>query len=387
MSLWLIEGFDTWWFKPGVDDSLVPIVPKWGLPIVPFAMSPTSENLRQLQLYGTMRAPMNVATKLPTSSPLTVIVGARFNRTAEQPALLCSIWEGMPAATGSRLLGGVMVASDGSLIGFQGGTWDRDAAGWGLSGQTNIVSIVNFTFPLKTPFPDIGNFWEARLSLTAAGQLSITLWAYDDNDQGVINSGASSGTVVVSPAPNMDNIYLWVSSNYSYKDTQGNLIPMHALDDLYLVIEDGIYPSHPIGPITVYTFRPVRATVSEWNTTAAGHAEAVNEDWVSHPANDPEYVWTNETNRLILWRTDTPIYDPEPVVVGIQVTAWVNFQTLPPSKLALVTRWLGSETVWQPRVGTQSDVTGLFGFITKVFPPFVTFHQLNDVEWGVMTVP
>jgi len=387
MSLWLIEGFDIKWFKPGLDNSLVPIVPKWGLPIVPFAMEPTSANLLQLQPNsGTIRAPMNVATKLPFMSPLDVIVGARFYRTGASPALLCSVWEGKPTETGSRLIGGVMVASDGSMVGFQGGSWNRDAVGWGLSEHTNFVSTPDFTFPYKEPQPHLGNFWEAHLVLNAAGQLTIELRAYDDSDQLEFDSLAS-GTITVSPPPNMNNLYLWVFSNYSYKDASGNLIPMHALDDLYLVLVDGIYPSSPIGPIIVDTLLPVRATVMEWNVTGAGHVEAVRDGWVSHPANDPEYIWTNAANRRELWKIDTPIYEPEPVLVGIQMTAWVNFQTLPPSKLALLTRWEGSEVAWQPQVGVQSDVTGVFGYITRVLLPFVSFNQLRDVEWGVQTVP
>jgi hypothetical protein len=115
MSLRLIEGFDTRWFRPDMDNSLVPIVPKWGYPVPDFAMPKTYDRLNTLYAGGVIRSPLSAYTKLPLNH---FCVGFRFSRTHGVPALLFSVWEGEPTEPGSRLLCGAYVNTNGYVVVF-----------------------------------------------------------------------------------------------------------------------------------------------------------------------------------------------------------------------------------------------------------------------------
>jgi hypothetical protein len=140
-----------------------------------------------------------------------------------------------------------------------------------------------------------------------------------------------------------------------------------------------------LGPILVETSRPFRATVTEWNATSAGHVNSVNENWVSHPSNDSEYIYTDKLGARELWKFGFVETTPEPVVIGVQLTAWCNFQTFPPQKLALVVRRGVSEFWFQPYFKYIADVMGNIGYSTLVFTSVFGYNELDDVEFGVMT--
>jgi hypothetical protein len=381
MSLQLIEGFDTKWFRPDMDNSLVPIVPKWGYPVPDFAMPKTYDRLNALYAGGVIRSPLSVYTKLPLNH---FCVGFRFSRTHGVPALLFSVWEGKPTETGSKLLCGAYVNSSGYIVVFVGGSWDKDALGFGLSGQTDLLTLSAYQLPFRSEsFLDhIGNFVEVEVQINSNGSISGAIRVYDTNDA-VADGNLFSGSLHSSP--NLSDLFLWISSNYSYKDASGNYIAVHGYDDLYLVAVDGFYPSSMLGPILVETSRPFTATVTEWNVTSAGHVNAVNENWVSHPSNDTEYIYTDKLGVRELWKFGFVEKTPEPVVVGVQLTAWCNFQTFPPQKLAFVVRRGVSEGWYQPNYRYIADVMGNIGYSTLVFTAVFGYNELDDVEFGVMT--
>jgi len=381
MSLQLIEGFDTKWFRPDMDNSFVPIVPKWGYPVPDFAMPKTYDKLNTLYAGGVIRSPLSVYTKLPLHY---FCVGFRFARTHDVPALLFSVWEGEPTKVGSKLLCGAYVNASGYIVVFVGGNWDRDAVGFGLSGQTDLLTLSAYQLPFRSEsvLDHIGNFVEAEVRIGSNGSVSGAIRVYDIND-GVADGNLFSGTL--SSPPNLSNLFLWVSSNYSYKDASGDYIAVHGYDDLYLVVVDGFYPSSMLGPIVVETTRPFIATVTEWNATSAGHVNSVSENWVSHPSNDPEYIYTDKLGARELWKFGFTEKTPEPVVVGVQLTAWCNFQTFPPQKLAFVVRKGISESWYQPQFKYISDVAGNIGYSTLVFASAFGYNELDDMEFGVMT--
>jgi hypothetical protein len=381
MSLQMIEGFDTRWFRPDMDNSLVPIVPKWGYPVPDFAMPKTYDRLNTLYAGGVIRSPLSAYTKLPLNH---FCVGFRFARTHNVPALLFSVWEGELTSVGSRLLCGAYVNTNGFVVVFTGGSWDRDAPGFGLSGQTDILTLSAYQLPLRSEsvLDHIGNFVEARIRINSDGSVSGAIRVYDTSDA-VADGNSFSGEL--PSAPNLSNLFLWVSSNYSYKDASDNYIAVHGYDDLYLVVVDGFYPSGMLGPILVETSRPFLATVTEWNATSAGHVNSVNENWVSHPSNDTEYIYTDKLGARELWKFGFNEKTPEPVVVGVQLTAWCNFQTFPPQKLAFVVRKGVSEGWYQPNFKYIADVLGNIGYSTLVFTSVLGYNELDDVEFGVMT--
>jgi hypothetical protein len=381
MSLQMIEGFDTKWFRPDMDNSLVPIVPKWGYPVPDFAMPKTYDRLNTLYAGGVIRSPLSAYTKLPLNH---FCVGFRFARTHGVPALLFSVWEGEPTRTGSKLLCGAYVNTNGYIVVFSGGSWDRDASGFGLSGQTDLLTLSAYQLPFRSEsvLDHIGNFVEAEVRINSDGSVSGAIRVYDTSDA-VADGNLFSGTLPSSP--NLSNLFLWVSSNYSYKDASNNYIAVHGYDDLYLVAVDGFYPSSMLGPILVETSRPFLATVTEWNATSAGHVNSVNENWVSHPSNDTEYIYTDKLGARELWKFGFTEKTPEPVVVGVQLTAWCNFQTFPPQKLAFVVRRGVSEGWYQPNFKYIADVMGNIGYSTLVFTSVLGYNELDDVEFGVMT--
>jgi hypothetical protein len=381
MSLQLIEGFDTKWFRPDMDNSLVPIVPKWGYPVPDFAMPKTYDRLNTLYAGGVIRSPLSAYTKLPLNH---FCVGFRFSRTHGVPALLFSVWEGEPTKPGSKLLCGAYVNTNGYIVVFVGGSWDRDASGFGLSGQTDLLTLSAYQLPFRSEsvLDHIGNFVETEVQINSNGSVSGAIRVYDTNDA-VADGNSFSGEL--PSAPNLSNLFLWVSSNYSYKDASDNYIAVHGYDDLYLVVVDGFYPSGMLGPIFVETSRPFLATVTEWNATSAGHVNSVNENWVSHPSNDTEYIYTDKLGARELWKFGFTEKTPEPVVVGVQLTAWCNFQTFPPQKLAFVVRKGVSEGWYQPNFKYIADVLGNIGYSTLVFTSVLGYNELDDVEFGVMT--
>jgi hypothetical protein len=381
MSLRLIEGFDTRWFRPDMDNSLVPIVPKWGYPVPDFAMPKTYDRLNTLYAGGVIRSPLSAYTKLPLNH---FCVGFRFSRTHGVPALLFSVWEGEPTEPGSKLLCGAYVNTNGYIVVFVGGSWDRDASGFGLSGQTDLLMLSAYQLPFRSEsvLDHIGNFVETEVQINSNGSVSGAIRVYDTSD-GVADGNSFSGEL--PSAPNLSNLFLWVSSNYSYKDASDNYIAVHGYDDLYLVVVDGFYPSFMLGPILVETSRPFLATVTEWNATSAGHVNSVNENWVSHPSNDTEYIYTDKLGARELWKFGFTEKTPEPVVVGVQLTAWCNFQTFPPQKLAFVVRKGVSEGWYQPNFKYIADVLGNIGYSTLVFTSVLGYNELDDVEFGVMT--
>jgi hypothetical protein len=381
MSLQLIEGFDSKWFRPDMDNSLVPIVPKWGYPVPDFAMPKTYDRLNTLYAGGVIRSPLSAYTKLPLNH---FCIGFRFARTHSVPALLFSVWEGEPTEVGSKLLCGAYVSTSGYIVVFSGGSWDRDASGFGLSDQTDLLALLEYQLPLRSEsvLDHIGNFVEAEVQISSDGSVSGAIRVYDTNDS-VADGNLFSGSLPSSP--NLSNLFLWVSSNYSYKDASDNYIAVHGYDDLYLVAVDGFYPSSMLGPILVETSRPFLATVTEWNVTSAGHVNAVNENWVSHPSNDSEYIYTDKLGARELWKFGFVEKTPEPVVIGVQLTAWCNFQTFPPQKLAFVVRRGANEVWYQPRFKYIADVMGNIGYSTLVFTSVFGYNELDDVEFGVMT--
>jgi hypothetical protein len=381
MSLQLIEGFDTKWFRPDMGNSLVPIVPKWGYPVPDFAMPKTYNMLNMLYAGGVIRSPLSVYTKLLLNH---FCVGFRFSRTHGVPALLFSVWEGEPTKTGSKLLCGAYVNMGGYIVVFVGGSWNKDASGFGLSGQTDLLTLSAYQLPIRSEsvLDHIGNFVEAEVQINSNGSVSGAIRVYDTRD-GVADGNPFSGSLPSSP--NLSNLFLWVSSNYSYKDASNNYIAVHGYDDLYLVAVDGFYPSSMLGPILVKTSRPVLATVTGWNATSAGHVNSVNENWVSHPSNDPEYIYTDRLGARELWKFGFVEQTPEPVVVGVQLTAWCNFQTFPPQKLAFVVRRGVSEGWYQPKLKYIADVMGNIGYSTLVFTSVFGYNELDDIEFGVMT--
>jgi hypothetical protein len=381
MSLQLIEGFDTKWFRPDMDNSLVPIVPKWGYPVPDFAMPKTYDRLNTLYAGGVIRSPLSAYTKLPLNH---FCVGFRFSRTHGVPALLFSVWEGEPTKPGSKLLCGAYVNTNGYIVVFVGGSWDRDASGFGLSGQTDLLTLSAYQLPFRSEsvLDHIGNFVETEVQINSNGSVSGAIRVYDTNDA-IADGNSFSGEL--PSAPNLSNLFLWVSSNYSYKDASDNYIAVHGYDDLYLVVVDGFYPSGMLGPILVETSRPFLATVTEWNATSAGHVNSVNENWVSHPSNDTEYIYTDKLGARELWKFGFTEKTPEPVVVGVQLTAWCNFQTFPPQKLAFVVRKGVSEGWYQPNFKYIADVLGNIGYSTLVFTSVLGYNELDDVEFGVMT--
>jgi hypothetical protein len=381
MSLRLIEGFDTRWFRPDMDNSLVPIVPKWGYPVPDFAMPKTYDRLNTLYAGGVIRSPLSAYTKLPLNH---FCVGFRFSRTHGVPALLFSVWEGEPTEPGSKLLCGAYVNTNGYIVVFVGGSWDRDASGFGLSGQTDLLMLSAYQLPFRSEsvLDHIGNFVETEVQINSNGSVSGAIRVYDTSDA-VADGNSFSGEL--PSAPNLSNLFLWVSSNYSYKDASDNYIAVHGYDDLYLVVVDGFYPSGMLGPILVETSRPFLATVTEWNATSAGHVNSVNENWVSHPSNDTEYIYTDKLGARELWKFGFNEKTPEPVVVGVQLTAWCNFQTFPPQKLAFVVRKGVSEGWYQPNFKYIADVLGNIGYSTLVFTSVLGYNELDDVEFGVMT--
>jgi hypothetical protein len=381
MSLRLIEGFDTRWFRPDMDNSLVPIVPKWGYPVPDFAMPKTYDRLNTLYAGGVIRSPLSAYTKLPLNH---FCVGFRFSRTHGVPALLFSVWEGEPTEPGSKLLCGAYVNTNGYIVVFVGGSWDRDASGFGLSGQTDLLMLSAYQLPFRSEsvLDHIGNFVETEVQINSNGSISGAIRVYDTSDA-VADGNSFSGEL--PSATNLSNLFLWVSSNYSYKDASDNYIAVHGYDDLYLVVVDGFYPSGMLGPILVETSRPFLATVTEWNATSAGHVNSVNENWVSHPSNDTEYIYTDKLGARELWKFGFNEKTPEPVVVGVQLTAWCNFQTFPPQKLAFVVRKGVSEGWYQPNFKYIADVLGNIGYSTLVFTSVLGYNELDDVEFGVMT--
>jgi hypothetical protein len=381
MSLRLIEGFDTRWFRPDMDNSLVPIVPKWGYPVPDFAMPKTYDRLNTLYAGGVIRSPLSAYTKLPLNH---FCVGFRFSRTHGVPALLFSVWEGEPTEPGSKLLCGAYVNTNGYIVVFVGGSWDRDASGFGLSGQTDLLMLSAYQLPFRSEsvLDHIGNFVETEVQINSNGSIPGAIRVYDTSDA-VADGNSFSGEL--PSAPNLSNLFLWVSSNYSYKDASDNYIAVHGYDDLYLVVVDGFYPSFMLGPILVETSRPFLATVTEWNATSAGHVNSVNENWVSHPSNDTEYIYTDKLGARELWKFGFNEKTPEPVVVGVQLTAWCNFQTFPPQKLAFVVRKGISEGWYQPNFKYIADVLGNIGYSTLVFTSVLGYNELDDVEFGVMT--
>jgi hypothetical protein len=86
-----------------------------------------------------------------------------------------------------------------------------------------------------------------------------------------------------------------------------------------------------------------------------------------------------------LWKFGFTEKTPEPVVVGVHLTAWCNFQTFPPQKLAFVVRRGVSEGWYQPNFKYISDVMGNIGYSTLVFTSVLGYNDLDDVEFGVMT--
>jgi hypothetical protein len=381
MSLQMIEGFDTRWFRPDMDNSLVPIVPKWGYPVPDFAMPKTYDRLNTLYAGGVIRSPLSAYTKLPLNH---FCVGFRFSRTHGVPALLFSVWEGEPTEPGSKLLCGAYVNTNGYIVVFVGGSWDRDASGFGLSGQTDLLMLSAYQLPFRSEsvLDHIGNFVETEVQINSNGSIPGAIRVYDTSDA-VADGNSFSGEL--PSAPNLSNLFLWVSSNYSYKDASDNYIAVHGYDDLYLVVVDGFYPSGMLGPILVETSRPFLATVTEWNATSAGHVNSVNENWVSHPSNDTEYIYTDKLGARELWKFGFNEKTPEPVVVGVQLTAWCNFQTFPPQKLAFVVRKGISEGWYQPNFKYIADVLGNIGYSTLVFTSVLGYNELDDVEFGVMT--
>jgi hypothetical protein len=392
MSIYLIEGFDTRWFRPDLDNSLVPIVPKWGYPVPDFAMPKTAANLNMLQplelAEGYIRSPLSVYTKLPLHD---IVFGFWFGRTHELPALLWSIWEGEPTMPGSKLLCGAYVNSAGNISVFTGGTWNRDAPGFGLSGQTDILTIADYTLPMVDPWGT--RFIETQIRIGT----SIVTGAIGVFKAGGVGPDGQfepfvpeivtrefSGTLPSSP--NLSNLFLWISSNYSYKDASNNYIAAHIYDHFYLVINDGYFPSTPLGPIYVLTSRPLVATVTEWYATAAGHVNAVNENWVSHPSHDSEYIYTDKLGVRDIWRFQY-LGNFGDYVFGIQLTAWCNFQTFPPHRLGFIVRSRTWEAVFQPRVRFIEEVGGKIGYATQVFHTYREFGliDINSLQFGVMT--
>jgi hypothetical protein len=364
-----------------MDNSLVPIVPKWGYPVPDFAMPKTYDRLNTLYAGGVIRSPLSAYTKLPLNH---FCVGFRFSRTHGVPALLFSVWEGEPTEPGSKLLCGAYVNTNGYIVVFVGGSWDRDASGFGLSGQTDLLMLSAYQLPFRSEsvLDHIGNFVETEVQINSNGSISGAIRVYDTSDA-VADGNSFSGEL--PSATNLSNLFLWVSSNYSYKDASDNYIAVHGYDDLYLVVVDGFYPSGMLGPILVETSRPFLATVTEWNATSAGHVNSVNENWVSHPSNDTEYIYTDKLGARELWKFGFNEKTPEPVVVGVQLTAWCNFQTFPPQKLAFVVRKGVSEGWYQPNFKYIADVLGNIGYSTLVFTSVLGYNELDDVEFGVMT--
>jgi hypothetical protein len=377
-----------------MDNSLVPIVPKWGYPVPDFAMPKTAANLNMLQPIelagGYIRSPLSVYTKLPLHD---ICFGFWFGRTHELPALLWSIWEGEPTKPGSKLLCGAYVHSSGRISVFTGGTWDRDAPGFGLSGQTDIATTSYYTLPLSGS--GVNRFIETQIRIgtsAVVGRLGVF------KEGGIGPDGQlkpfTTETVVdfsgtLPSSPNFANLFLWLSSNYSYKDNQNNYIAVHRYDHFYLVINDGYFPSTPLNPVYVLTSRPLVATVTEWYATAAGHVNAVNEDWVSHPSNDSEYIYTDKRGVRNIWKFNIdnfPWY-----VWGVQLTAWCNFQNFPPHQLGFIVQHLGGvniphlEAVFQPDVRFIEEVGGRIGYATKVFHAFREVLDIDRVRFGVMT--
>jgi hypothetical protein len=182
---------------------------------------------------------------------------------------------------------------------------------------------------------------------------------------------------------------LWLSSNYSYKDAQNNYIAVHRYDHFYLVINDGYFPSRPLNPVFVWTSRPLVATVTEWYATAAGHVNAVNEDWVSHPSNDSEYIYTNKRGVRNIWKFGY-LDNFADYVWGVQLTAWCNFQNFPPHRLGFIVQHVGGvniphwEAAFQPDVKFIEEAGGRIGYATKVFHAFRDI-DITRVRFGVMT--
>jgi hypothetical protein len=376
----MIEGFDTRWFRPDLDNSLVPIVPKWGYPVPDFAMPKTYDKLNSLYAGGVIRSPLSVYTKLPLPN---FCLGFRFSRTHElKPALLFSVWEGKPTEVDSRLLCGAYVNSGGYVVVFTGGTWDRDAEGFGLSEQTDILILSGYELPLRTEseLDHLGNFIEAQVWIGSDGSLSGAIRVYDTGDVIVVGDQFSGS---LPSSPNISNLFLWISSNYSYKDDQNNYIAVHGYDDLYLVAVDNFYPSTMLGAIIVETHRPVTATLTEWYATSAGHVNSVNEYWVSHPANDSEYIYTDKLGVRDVWKFVTRQSDK--IILGFQLTAWCNFQTFPPQKLVFVVREGAWEGWFQPVTKFIADVGGNIGYATQVFSTVRDYNDLLKLEFGVMT--
>jgi hypothetical protein len=395
MSIYLIEGFDTRWFRPDMDNSLVPMVPKWGYPVPDFAMPKTAENLNMLQPIdqtgGYIRSPLSVYTKLPLHD---FCFGFWFGRTHELPALLWSIWDGEPTKPGSKLLCGAYVNSSGRISIFTGGTWDRDVPGFGLSGQTDIATISDYTLPLSSSGGD--RFIETQIRIGTSvvvggmGVFKIGEIGPDGQHDPFTTERVVNFSGTLPSSPNFDNLFLWLSSNYSYKDAQNNYIAVHRYDHFYLVINDGYFPSTPLNPVFVWTSRPVVATVTEWYATAAGHVNAVNEDWVSHPSNDSEYIYTNKRGVRNIWKFGY-LDDFAEHVWAVQLTAWCNFQNFPPHRLGFIVQQIGGvnvphwEAVFQPDVKFIEEVSGRIGYATKVFHAFRHILDIGRVRFGVMT--
>jgi hypothetical protein len=395
MSIYLIEGFDTRWFRPDMDNSLVPIVPKWGYPVPDFAMPKTAENLNMLQPTGLaggyIRSPLSVYTKLPLHD---ICFGFWFRRTHELPALLWSIWDGEPTKPDSKLLCGAYVNPSGRISIFTGGTWDRDAPEFGLSGQTDIATTSYYTLPMSDSGGD--RFIETQIRIgtnVVVGGLEV-LKIGEIGPDGELDPYTTekvihfSGTLPSSP--DFTNLFLWLSSNYSYKDAQNNYIAVHRYDHFYLVINDGYFPSRPLKPVFVWTSRPLVATVTEWYATAAGHANAVNEDWVSHPSNDSEYIYTNKRGVRNIWKFSN-LDQFAWYVWCVQLTAWCNFQNFPPHHLGFIVQHIGGvniphfEAVFQPDVEFIEEAGGRIGYATKVFHAFRDILDIDRVRFGVMT--
>jgi len=389
----LIEGFDTYWFKPGVDNSLAPIIPKWGFPVPDFSMPKTALNLASLWWIlsfreGTkaIRAPLSVYTQLNKPD---FVLGLRFARTTDAPALLFSVWEGEPTKTGSRLICGVWVDGDGIIRAFSGGSWDRERIGFGLSGHTEIGSSGTFALPITDEMPR--HYLEFAVKIEANGNIlgQSRVSRLNGSQIEVLNSFSFTGSI--SPPPSPSNLFLWIASNYSYRDASNNYTTAHGYDDLYLIENDGIAPSNVmIGPCNVYTLRPQSVKVAEWYATQVGHVAPVSEDWVSHPSNDLDYIHTDAFPRREIWSFGKlkEILGDNFIPVVFQLTGWVNLQEHTKGRLAIVVRKSESpwdETWFTPNEKLVSDISGNIGFITRCF---IAFSEVDpdNLDFGVVTL-
>lgn len=375
MSLRFFDGFDIMWFTPGIDNSLVPIIPKWGGTVRPFTMSPSASNLSSLWGQGRLsnskaiRSPMNVHTNLGSGN---IVVGLGFKWETQatiKSGLIWSVWNGIPGS-GTHLFG-LQVNESGYLQIVQGGTWNKDASSWGLSGATVRA---------QSSSPINASEWyyiESEISIDASGSCVVAVYL---NETLLMQASFNVGSVSIA------NLELWVSSNYTYKDSSNNFVPAHYYDDFYFVTNDGQAPSSRLGNVYVWTMTPTGATLTEWNATSDGHISSVNEPYISLPQNDPQYVYTNQFNKAELWTFNVPQTEIASII-GVQSTAWCNLKNFSPSNLTLVRRY-GTTMVESIPISSFSNN---LGYITRVWTTSVdgsqwTPDKVAATEFGVKTV-